>query len=40
MACENGWDTSDISPGLYFICLEIEGPSGSTEALFQAGVVK
>ncbi len=39
VSCEVAWQVRDLSPGLYFVCLEIRGGAGSTEALFEAGVV-
>lgn len=38
MACEASWQTRDLSPGVYYVCLELEG-SSSGSAMFQAGVV-
>lgn len=34
LACEVDWDTSNLSPGLYFVCLS----AGGHEALFHAAV--
>lgn len=34
LACEVPWDTSDLSPGLYFVCLD----AGGGEMLFHAAV--
>lgn len=34
LACEVEWDTSDLSPGLYFVCLSADG----SEELFHAAV--
>lgn|GEM_PF-482563 len=39
MACELQWDVSDLSPGLYYVCLELTGSGGRAQALFQAAVV-
>jgi M6 family metalloprotease-like protein len=39
MACELQWSVEDLSPGLYFVCLELRGQAGETQALFEAGVV-
>jgi M6 family metalloprotease-like protein len=39
-AWEVPWETSDLSPGVYYINLEITGPQGSESSLFQAAVVQ
>jgi M6 family metalloprotease-like protein len=33
------WNTSRLSPGLYYVCLRVEVPGESIEALFHAAVV-
>jgi M6 family metalloprotease-like protein len=33
------WKTEDLSPGVYFVCLELDSSQGSDSALFQAAVV-
>jgi hypothetical protein len=33
------WDTSRLSPALYYVCLSVEVPGESLEALFHAAVV-
>ncbi len=33
------WDTSRLSPGLYYVCLRVDVPGDSFEALFHAAVV-
>lgn len=39
MAFEAEWETRSLSPGVYYVCLELEGVSSSGRALFEAGVV-
>ncbi|NLP04527.1 hypothetical protein GX411_01055 [Candidatus Fermentibacteria bacterium] len=39
MAFETEWQTRDLSPGVYYVCLELDGASSSVSALFHAGVV-
>lgn len=39
MACELPWNVEDLSPGLYYVCLELRSATGSTQALFEAAVV-
>ncbi len=33
------WDTSRLSPGLYYVCLEVVSAGVSTESIFHAAVV-
>lgn len=33
------WNTSRLSPGLYYVCLKLDSPGGSSEAMFHAAVV-
>jgi hypothetical protein len=39
VAHEVQWDVGDLSPGVYYVCLELVAPQGREEALFHAGVV-
>lgn len=36
---EVAWNTDDLSPGVYYICLELNSEGRTEEALFQAAVV-